>query len=223
MVDLRHGDCLELMKSIPDTSVDMVLTDIPYGAVNRGCNGLRDLNKGKADTETFELHRFLLEVQRVSRGSILIFCGKEQFSQIFQFFATKTGCVRPVVWEKTNPSPMNGQHVYLSGVEFAVWFKKKGSTFNPFCKNTVFRFPSGRRKYHPTEKNEKLITELLLDNTAPGAIVLDPCMGSGTTGVACVNTGRQFIGMELDGVYFETAVQRIQTAQEEALKIASTV
>lgn len=209
MVQLLKGDCLELMKDIPDGSVDMVLTDIPYGEVNRSSNGLRNLDKENADYETFALHRFLPEIDRVARGSILIFCGKGQFSQIYNFFATKPGTVRAIVWEKTNPSPMNGQHIYLSGVEFAVWFKKRGATFNPFCKNTVFRFPSGRRKYHPTEKNQKLITELLLDNTAPGATVLDPCMGSGTTGIACVQTGRNFIGMELDERYFQIASERI--------------
>lgn len=210
--DLWHGDCLELMKQIPDGSVDMVLTDIPYGAVNRSSNGLRNLDKGVADIETFALHQFLPEVDRVTRGSVLVFCGKEQFSQIWQHFATKKGCVRAIVWEKTNPSPMNGQHMYLSGVEFAVWFKKKGSTFNAFCKNTVFRFPNGHNKIHPTEKNLKLITELLLDNTEEGATVLDPCMGSGTTGIACVNTGRKFIGMELNDGYFETASRRIEEA-----------
>lgn len=203
---------MELLKSIPDGSVDMVLTDIPYGVVNRDGNGLRNLNKGKADVETFALHQFLPEVDRVARGSILIFCGKEQFSQIYQYFATKKGCVRAIVWEKTNPSPMNGQHMYLSGVEFAVWFKKKGASFNAFCKNTVFKFPVGRNRVHPTEKNLKLITELLLDNTGVGATVLDPCMGSGTTGVSCVNTGRKFIGFELDEKYFDSATERVREA-----------
>ena len=209
---LIHGDCLEKMKDIPDGTIDMVLTDIPYGVVNRNTNGLRNLDKGKADVETFSLHRFLPEIDRVSRGSILIFCGKEQFSQIYRFFAPKNGCVRAIVWEKTNPSPMNGQHVYLSGVEFAVWFKKKGAIFNPFCKNTVFKFPCGRRKFHPTEKNQNLLRELILDNTSPGATVFDPCMGSGSTGVVCAETGRKFIGVELDLDYFEIAKNRVGAA-----------
>lgn len=216
-VELMQGDCLELMKAIPDASIDMVLTDIPYGAVSRSSNGLRNLDKGVADVETFSLESFLPQVDRVAKGSVLIFCGKEQFSPIYRYFATRKGSVRAIVWEKTNPSPMNGQHLYLSGVELAVWFKKKGATFNAFCKNTVFRTPAGRNRFHPTEKNLNLITELLLDNTAEGGTVLDPCMGSGTTGIACVNTGRRFIGIELDPGFFEIAKARIFDHQQERM------
>lgn len=105
---------------------------------------------------------------------------------------------------------MNGQYVYLSGVEFAVWFKKKGAKiFNAHCKNTVFDFPNGSSKLHPTQKNIKLFEELILDNTNPGDIVFDPCLGSGTTAVAAINTGRNYIGFEKDKVYFNTAKERI--------------
>lgn len=97
------------MKLLEDNSVDMTLTDIPYGAVNRQSNGLRNLNKEDADTQTFDTKTFLDEVFRVTKNSICIFCGKEQFSDIYKFFANKKGTVRPIVWEKTNPSPMNGQ------------------------------------------------------------------------------------------------------------------
>ena len=163
MIDLRRGDCLELMKDIPDGSVDFVLTDIPYDAVNRQSNGLRNLDKGKADIITFNLDLFLQEVVRVCKNSICIFCGKEQFSKIYEFFASQKGTVRPVIWEKSNPSPMNGQHIYLSGVEMAVWFKKSGAkTFNAHCKNTVFKYPNGRSKLHPTEKNHELLRDLIL-------------------------------------------------------------
>lgn len=67
-----------------------------------------------------------------------------------------------MVWQKTNPSPMNGQYIYLSGIEDAIWFKNKGSVFNARCKNTVFKHPCGRSKLHPTEKNHNLIKELIL-------------------------------------------------------------
>ena len=151
---------------------------------------------------------------RVCSGTIVIFCGKEQFSDILgSMYGVGGGTVRPLIWEKTNPSPMNGQHVYLSGVELAVWFKKRGGTspFNAHCKNTVFKFPNGRNKHHPTEKNMKLWEELLLDNSNEGQMILDPCMGSGTTGIACVNTNRKFIGIELDEKYFQIAKSRIES------------
>lgn len=197
-------------KQLDDESVDFVLTDIPYNAVSRSSNGLRVLDKEKADVLTFDLPAFLEETYRVSKGSICIFCGKEQFSQIYAFFASKKGTVRPIIWEKTNPSPMNGQYVYLSGVELAVWFKKSGyKTFNAHCKNTVLRHPNGKHDIHPTQKNLALFEELIKDNTNRDDLVLDPCIGSGTTAIACINTNRNFLGFELDAEYCSKAKQRI--------------
>ena len=131
------------MKTLPNNSVDMTLTDIPYGEVSRETNGLTNLksldNLGAADRKTFDEIKFCEEVYRITKNSICIFCGREQFSTIFQFFKNKKGTVRPIVWEKTNPVPSNGKYVYLSGVEFAVWFKKAGSkSFNAYCKILYF-------------------------------------------------------------------------------------
>ena len=207
---LMFGDCLRRMKDISDNSVDVVLTDIPYGSVNRESNGLRNLDKENADVLNFEVVTLLKELTRVSRGYIIVFCGKEQFSEIFSFLAKEKGTTRPLIWEKSNPSPMNGQHIYLSGVEMAVWFKKSGhKTFNAHCKNTVFKFPNGRSKIHPTEKNLNLFKEILEDCSNIDETVLDCCMGSGTTGVACKDLGRKFIGIEVDEKYFTIAKTRI--------------
>ncbi len=87
MIDLYNIDCIEYMKTMEDMSVDFTFTDIPYGEVNRESNGLRVLNFGKADEKTFDLETFLPEVLRVTKNSICIFCGKEQFSIIHGFFA----------------------------------------------------------------------------------------------------------------------------------------
>ena len=209
MSTLVNTDCIEYMKSMLPDSVDFTLTDIPYGEVSRDSNGLRELDKENADVETFDLHTFLLEVNKVTKGTICIFCGREQFSEIYAFFAKQKGTVRPIVWEKTNPSPMNGQYIYLSGVEFAVWFKKRGGHFNAHCKNTVFRYANGSSKLHPTQKNEKLFEELLLDNSNENDIVFDPCVGSGTTGIVCKKHNRRFIGCELNKDYFKLAKTRI--------------
>ena len=211
MINLMQGDCLELMKGVPDKSVDMILTDIPYGVVNRSDNGLRNLNKEKADIFDLDMNKMLDEFYRISSGQIIIFCGKEQFSDIYEFFANQKGTTRPIIWHKSNPSPMNGQYVYLSGVELAVWFKPKGrKVFNAHCKNTVFKHSNGSRKIHPTQKNVNLFEELIADNTNENEIVFDPFMGSGTTGVACKNLNRNFIGMELDETYFNVAKDRIE-------------
>lgn len=209
-IKLYNGDCLEIMKQMQDKSIDLFLTDIPYDAVNRKSNGLRCLNKDRADILSFDLHSLLNEAVRVTKNSICIFCGKEQFSYIYEYFSNQKGTVRPIIWQKSNPSPMNGQYVYLSGVELAVWFKFTGSkTFNAHCKNTVFKHPNGSSKLHPTSKNVKLLEELILDNSNENDIILDCCMGSGSTGVACINTNRKFIGIELDEKYFNIAKERI--------------
>jgi DNA modification methylase len=99
-------------------------------------------------------------------------------------------------------------------VELAVWFKKSGAkTFNAHCKNTVFKYPNGNSKLHPTAKNLELFKELILDNTNEEDTVLDPCMGSGTTGVACKQLNRNFIGIEINKEYFEIAKNRIEKSQ----------
>lgn len=214
--NIYHGDCMSYLPSMVDNSVNLTLTDIPYGEVNRADNGLRTLSKGGADELTFDLDKFLEELYRVTNGTIIIFCGKQQMSNIHRFFQEKQdrhqGTVRQLIWEKSNPSPMNGQHIYLSGIENAVWFKKRGSVFNAHCKNTVFKYPCGRSKIHPTEKNHDLLKELITDNSNEGDIVFDPCCGSGSHLLVAKQCGRKYLGIELDDTWFETAKNRIETA-----------
>ena len=207
---ILNEDCIQGMRNMPNNSVDFTLTDIPYNAVNRSSYGLRKLDKGYADEMTFSLEDFLNEVYRITNNSICIFCGKEQFSEIYAFFAGKKGTVRPIIWEKTNPSPMNGKYIYLSGVELAVWFKKSGAkTFNAFCKNTVFKYSNGTRAIHPTQKNVDLFKDLILDNSNINDLIFDPCMGSGTTAVAAIETDRKYFGYELNKEVFEKCRNRI--------------
>ena len=204
---------MDYMKTMEDGCVHLTLTDIPYGVVNRDSNGLRNLNKEEADVMTFELNDFLSEVYRVTSGTIIIFCSKEQISEIYKFFdekqKKKLGTVRHLVWEKTNPSPMNGQYIYLSGIENAVWFKKKGGTFNAHCKNPIFKYACGRSKLHPTEKNHDLLKELILDNSNEGDIVFDPCSGSGSHLLVAKQNNRQWLGVELNREYFNIASERV--------------
>ena len=210
---INNDDCMNYMKTMSDNYVDLTLTDIPYGEVNRDSNGLRVLNKEAADVMTFDMQEFLTEVYRVTKGTIIIFCGKEQLLEIHKFFSDKQkrnkGTVRQLIWQKTNPSPMNGQYVYLSGIENAVWFKKRGATFNAHCKNTVFRYACGRSKLHPTEKNHDLLKELILDNSNEGDIVFDPCAGSGSHLLVAKENNRQWLGVELNREYFNIASERV--------------
>lgn len=211
--NIYNEDCISFMRGGDDDFVNLTLTDIPYGEVNRSSNGLRELDKKDADIMSFDLQDFLTELYRVTKGTIVIFCGKEQLSEIHKFFSEKQkknkGTVRQLIWKKTNPSPMNGQHIYLSGIENAVWFKKRGSTFNARCKNTVFEYPCGRSKLHPTEKNHDLLQELILDNSNEGDIVFDPCCGSGSHLLVARDNNRKFIGCELCEEYFNIAKERL--------------
>lgn len=92
-----------------------------------------------------------------------------------------------------------------------VWFKKKGSkVFNAHCKNSVFHFPNGRSKLHPTEKNHQLLSQLILDNSNEQDLVFDPCLGSGSHLWVAKNLNRQYLGTELDVNYFNLAKDRLQ-------------
>lgn len=161
MIYLYNNDCLKIMKQFDDKSIELCVTDIPYGEVNRKSNGLRNLDKHKADEVTFSLSDFLSELNRIIFGSIYIFCGTGQVSEIRKTLIKYGFSTRLIIWEKTNPSPMNGQHIWLSGVECCVYGKRKGAVFNGHCNNTVLRFPCGRNKLHPTQKPLDLIKQLI--------------------------------------------------------------
>lgn len=206
---LVHGDCLEVMKYIPDGSIDLVLADIPYGEVNQKSHGLRRLDRGVADKETFRLSDVLPELYNKFTGSCYIFCGVGQISEIDKFFRDKGLTTRLCQWEKSNPSPMNGSHLWLSGSEFCVFARKPKAKFYRHCEKPIWKFPVGRSKLHPTEKPVKLMEYLIESSSEEGDTVLDFTMGSGTTGVACRNLNRKFIGVELDEGYYEIAKKRI--------------
>jgi site-specific DNA-methyltransferase (adenine-specific) len=209
---LLLGDCLERMKEIPDGSVDMVLTDIPYGEVNRASNGLRKLDKGVADVETFIVEDALAECLRICSGSFYIFCSTEQVSDIRKFFVSQGLSTRLCIWEKTNPSPMNGQHIWLSSIECCVFAKNKNATFTEHCASAVWRNPCARGKLHPTMKPVALMERLIKASSNEGELVMDFTMGSGSTGVAALNLNRRFIGIEMDEEYFKIAQNRINHA-----------
>jgi len=213
-------DCIDGMRELlrGGGTVDLTLTDIPYDCVNKQCDSmkygkpLRDWRKGNADVLKFDLSEFLKLVEQLTRGNVVIFCGTEQLSTVKQFFVDKNWSTRVIVWEKTNPAPLNGEHNYLSGVEFAVFAKRSGAVFNAFCKNTVFRYSCGKNTIHPTMKPLELWYELINDLTNSGNVILDPCMGSFTTAVAAHKLGRQFIGFELDPDYFARGQKRLEEA-----------
>lgn len=212
---LCNDDCLVAMRDIPAGSVDMVLTDIPYGVVNRKSGGLRKLDKGVADVMSMDTQSMLNEWGRLRPRTIYCFCGTEQVSLLRAGMVDLGYTTRLCVWEKTNPSPMNGELFWLSSVECCVFGRIKGAVFNEHCQSSVWRNPNGRSKIHPTEKPLALIKRLVSASTHENQIVLDHCMGSGTTGVACMNLNRRFIGIEKDATYYELAKKRIAEAAND--------
>lgn len=177
--NIKHGNCMEFTPP----KCRLLLTDIPYGEVNRSDSGLRKLDKDNADIVTFDTIDFMNHIYDCA-DIFIIFCGYQQFAEILEYFKTKPGTVRPLMWCKSNPSPMNGEYVLLNAVETAVWFKKRGTGKLPVkCKKNWYVHPTGSSKIHPTEKNHKLLEELITDNTVLGDVIYDPCMGSGSTGL----------------------------------------
>jgi site-specific DNA-methyltransferase (adenine-specific) len=218
MITLHNDNCFNILKTLENNSIDMVLTDIPYDEVNRPTGGIRVFDKGKADVMVgIDVNTLMTELIRITKGSIYIFCGIGQISDIHNAMkdagmSTRLGC-----WEKTNPSPVNGEYLWVSGLEYAVFGRKANATFTKHCEKPIWLYPSGQSNIHPTQKPLKLFEYLIEASSKIGDTVLDPFMGSGTTGEASKTHNRNFIGIELDKHYFEIASDRINNTLSVAL------
>lgn len=202
---------------------ELVVTDIPYGQLNdlsgnvreRYKGPLRVNSRGAADVIDFELKQFVDFLVDRFKGSAYVFCSTEQVSELRKLFTSHGITTRLCIWEKTNPSPANGEHLWLSGVETCIYARKKGAVFNQHCKNTVWRFPCGRREIHPTQKPVELMKFLIESSSNAGDLVYDPCFGSASTAIACMDAGRYFFGSERSGEYFDSAVKRLEQHEIE--------
>ena len=205
---------MNILPSLVDGSITLTLTDIPYDEVNRKSGGLRNLDKSHADIITFPLDKFIDEIVRVTSGSIYIFCGSVQVSHIRNRLIEHGLSVRHCIWEKTNPSPMNGQYMWLSSIENCVYARKKGAYFDirERCKSAVWKCPTAKYKGHPTPKPIEVMERLIQASSQPEDTVFDPCMGSGAVGIAAKRTRRNFIGVEFDKNYYSTTQDRIDKA-----------
>lgn len=208
-----QGDCIDVMRTLPDGCVDAVVTDPPYNAINRATGGLRSLDKGVADSAPIDIPALTTEFWRVGRESFYVWCSAEQVSFWTLEFRALGGTTRASVWWKTNPSPMNGESLWLSALELCVFARKPKATFNLHCAHPVWREPveSGDID-HPTPKPVSLMRRQLLASMPAGGVVLDPFCGSGTTGVAAVDSGYRFIGIEIQPEYAALSSRRIADA-----------
>ncbi|MBM68198.1 MAG: site-specific DNA-methyltransferase [Haliea sp.] len=217
-MNLWQGDCLELMKNIPDGSVDMVLTDPPYNIArsnNFHTMGRAGIDFGEWDKNA-DLFSYIDEVIRVLKkgGSFVVFNDWKNLGDIARYSEYLGFDVKDMIrLEKSNPMPRNRERRYITDFECAVWLvKPKGKwVFNR--QDEKYQRPkfvkSVEKGLHPTQKNLSLMEDLIKIHSNSGDIILDPFMGSGTTGVACKNLKRDFIGIELDEEYFNIAKERI--------------
>lgn len=187
----------------------LAITDIPYDVVSRPSAGLRSFDKKDADILTFDVEAFIKHLARLCPTSY-VFCATEQVSDIRRYMIDAGLTTRLCIWEKTNPSPVNGQHMWLSGVECCVFGRRKGAVFNEHCANPVWRYPIARKTFHPTEKPVKLMQRLVEASSNAGDLVIDPCAGSGSVGLACNLLGRRFEGCDINNDYVLQANTRLQ-------------
>jgi len=220
---LYLGDCLEILATLPKANA--VIGDPPYE--KEAHTDVRRTNKsirfGRNDVIGFTAinNQTRKEVSRLSvaccSGWVLFFCQVEATSA-WRDAVVLAGAKyrRSMVWVKPDSSPQfNGQGP-AQGFECisASWAGEGKSTWNAGGKRGVYTHNcnSGRHGDHPTEKPVGLMSELIDDFTSPGDIVLDPFMGSGSTGVACASLGRKFVGIEIEERYFDIAVERMRAA-----------
>ena len=196
-VTLHLGDCLEVMKSIPDKSIDAVITDPPYGLGSKLASGGTWHTRGvwagfKAEWD-MEPRQDIVEKILEMKLPTVIWGGN-------YYKLPPSRCW--LSWSKVNTMPS------MSDMELA-WtnFDKPAKQYRSMR--------NGWNREHPTEKPVGLMKWILYNYTHEGDTILDPFMGSGTTGVACVQTGRNFIGIEIEPKYFEIAERRIHDAQQQ--------
>lgn len=222
-IQLLHGDCLGLMKDIPDGSIDLVVTDPPYQIETSGAGiykqadkqYIKELNTMKDGFSEEVLEQLCRVMKRIN---VYLFCSQKQIIPLLEYFVKKRKCNWNLLcWHKTNPVPACGNK-YLTDTEFILFFREKGvKVYGEYStKFTYYLTPLNqkeKKKYgHPTVKPLNIIQNLIINSSQEGQTVLDCFMGSGSTGVACVNTGRRFIGMEKEQKYFDIAKQRIDEA-----------
>jgi site-specific DNA-methyltransferase (adenine-specific) len=219
-IKLYHGDCLEVMKDIPNNSVDMIVTDVPYKVISGGRSkaknqpsGILSKNDGKIfEHNDIEPSKYMSELYRVLKEGTHCY--------IFINFINLTNMITEaervgfkmhtlLVWKKNNKTPSRW---YMKNQEYILFMRKgKAKPVRDGGVGHILEFNNIiGNKLHPCEKPVDLLELLIKNSSNENDVVLDCFMGSGSTGVACVNTNRKFIGVELDETYFNIAKERIE-------------
>ena len=216
-IELWRGDCLELMKNIPDGSVDLVLTDPPYGMAFKSNYRKEKYNEIKNDKSLEWLEKYVGECFRILKRNTAayFFCSWHNVDVFKQAIEKKFKIKNILIWEKNNTSMGDLKASYAPKYEMITFAHKGRKLLNGFRYADIVKANRTGSKLHPTEKPVDLLELFIKNSSDEGAVVFDGFMGSGSTGVACVNTNRNFIGIEIDEGYFNIAKKRIEEAQNE--------
>ena len=245
---LRQGDCLEVMKDIPDKSIDMILCDLPYGTTackwdivipfNKLWEQYNRIIKDNGAIVLFSNQPFTTDLINSNRkmwkyemiwkkntctGSLLAKKRPMKQYETLEVFYNKQCTYNPQKIKRTENElkRLSKKSVKTSGTDFQKIGGMTGNRYDSLYKmptnvlefDTVFN-RSKEKTSHPTQKPVALLEYLIKTYTNEGDVVLDNCMGSGSTGVACLNTNRNFMGIELDEKYFKIAKERIENASK---------
>ncbi len=209
-MELIHGDCLQEMKKIKANSVDLILTDPPYSfPVNQFRPAARISQRTFGDFSTYQhfFNLFLDEAVRVlnKRGDIYIFCDEVFYTVLFPLFYSRFYSTKMIVWNKCRIG-MGG--IWRRQFELIIHARMLPAEFKSGDGDIIECKPV-RQKMHQSQKPIDLIKKIIEKNKLLKSTVIDPFMGSGTTGIACKELNRDFIGIEIDENYFNLAKQRI--------------
>ena len=229
--ELWLGDCVDVMPNIPNESIDAIVTDPPFFmSVANTKVRTPGFDKLKAHAWQASFEWIAIAATKLKNGgTAYIFTNDDDISFLrLAMIDAGLRIYNRLHWIKTNPLPSYTKRIYRSGIELA-YFACKGGTpsfFRPRTQQQLLSYwfhpivGGAKRTAHPTQKPLELIREWVENSCPPGGTVLDPFMGSSTTGVACLETGRRFLGIEIDPAYFNIAQKRMtDTAKQGMLRM----
>lgn len=233
MYNIINGDAYSLLKTIKDNSVNLILLDPPYNISKYSTGNIYFKNRSminndiaKWDEINFDPIRLVQDFKRILKpdGNIFAFCSYHQIGLWHKAFDTEYDTFQFMVWHKTNPTPKIYKNGFLNSCELIVCMWNKGHKWNFTTQDKMHNFfetsvcsPPERLQNpkHPTQKPLSILKHIIELTTDEGDVVLDPFMGVGSTGVAAIMNNRNFLGFEIDPIYFNATKCRLQTINDK--------